>query len=140
MLEEAAGRRSRGSDVVVAAVDCRGREAVSAALQGLEVTGDGGALDTDAVLARRPEVACMDDLAALDARGETRLAAARLLADAGITVVATAHIGSMRRGDAGSGPLDEEAVLAFADEIELVDAPPSVLAGRIRRGELIPAS
>ena len=140
MLEEAARRRSRGSDVVLAAVDCHGREAVSAALQGLEVTGDGATLDTDAVLARRPEVACIDDLAALDARGETRLAAARRLADAGITVVATVHIGSMRGGDAGSGPLDEEAVLAFADEIELVDAPPSVLADRIQRGELVPAA
>ena len=140
MLEEAARRRSRGSDVVIAAVDCHGREAVSAALEGLEVTGGGATLDTDAVLARLPEVACIDDLAAPDARGETRLAAARRLADAGITVVATVHIGSMRGGDAGSGPLDEEAVLAFADEIELVDAPPSVLADRIRRGELVPAN
>jgi K+-sensing histidine kinase KdpD len=140
MLEEAARRRSRGSDVVVAAVDCHGREAVSAALQGLEATGDGATLDTDAVLARRPDVACIDDLAALDGRGETRLSAARRLADAGITVIATAHIGSMQGSGTGGGPLDDEAVLAFADEIELVDAPPSVLAGRIRRGELIPAA
>ena len=140
MLEEAARRRSRGSDVVVAAVDCHGREAVSAARQGLEVTGDSATLDTNAVLARRPEVACIDDLAALDARGATRLAAARRLADAGITVIATVHIGSMRGGDADNGPLDEEAVLAFADEIELVDAPPSVLADRIRRGELVPTA
>ena len=100
MLEEAGRRRSRGSDVVVAAVDCHGREGVSAALEGLEVIGDGTTLDTDAVLARRPEVACIDDLAALDARGESRFAAARRLADAGITVVATVHIGSMRGGDA----------------------------------------
>ena len=104
------------------------------------MTGDGATLDTDAVLARRPEVACIDDLAALDAGGETRLAAARQLADAGITVIATAHIRSMRSGDPGSGPLDEEEVLASADEIELVDAPPSVLADRIRRGELVPAA
>jgi len=63
MLEEAGRRRSRGSDVVVAAVDCHGREAVTAVLEGLEMTGDGATLDTDAVLARRPEVACIDDLA-----------------------------------------------------------------------------
>lgn len=31
-------------------------------------------------------------------------------------------------------------MLAFADEIELVDAPPSVLADRTRRGELAPAA
>jgi NitT/TauT family transport system ATP-binding protein len=143
MLEEAHRRRSRGSDVVVAAVDCQSREAVSAALEGLELVGDAVALDTAAVLARRPEVACVDDLAVTDPdTGETRLDAARRLADAGITVVATVHLGSMGgngdpdTGDTCSEPLDEAAVLAFADELELVDAPASVLADRARRGEL----
>jgi NitT/TauT family transport system ATP-binding protein len=140
MLEEAGRRRSRGSDVAVAAVNCHDREAVSAALEGLEMIGDGAILDTDAVLARRPEVACIDDLGALDASGQTRLAAARRLADAGIKVIATMHIGSIRDGDLGSGQLDEEEVLAFADEIELVDAPPAVLADRVRRGELVPGA
>jgi NitT/TauT family transport system ATP-binding protein len=73
MLEEARRRRSRGSDVVVAAVDCQGREAVSAALEGLELIGDGSTLDTGAVLGRRPEVACVDDLSVTDpGTGETR--------------------------------------------------------------------
>ena len=146
MLEEAARRKSRGADVVVAVVDCRGREAVTVALEDLEVVGDGTRLDVDAVLARRPEVACIDDLAVVEADGETRLAGARRIADAGITVVATVHIGADRphrdgNGDSHgdlAGPLDETAVLAFADEIELVDAPPSVLADRVRRGELVP--
>jgi NitT/TauT family transport system ATP-binding protein len=139
MLDEASRRRSRGSDVVVAAVDCRDREAVSAALDGLELIGTGTTLDTRAVLARRPEVACVDDLAVTDpGAGETRLDSARRLAEAGITVVATVHLGSMRGhgGTDGRPPLDEAAVLAFADELELVDAPPAVLAGRARRGEL----
>jgi len=143
MLDEASRRRSRGSDVVVAAVDCRDREAVSAALDGLELTGSGTTLDTAAVLARRPEVACVDDLAVTDpGTGETRLDGARRLAEAGITVVATVHLGSMRGhgGTDGGPPLDEAAVLAFADELELVDAPPSVLADRARRGELGPAA
>ena len=142
MLEEARRRRSRGSDVVVAAVDCQGREAVSAALEGLELIGDGSTLDTDAVLARRPEVACVDDLSVTDpGTGETRLEGARRLAEAGITVVATAHLGSIGgHGDSGSGALDEAAVLAFADELELVDAPAPVLADRARRGELGPAA
>jgi NitT/TauT family transport system ATP-binding protein len=131
MLEEARRRKSRGSDVVVAAVDCRGREGVSALLEGLELVGDGTTLDTDAVLARHPEVACVDDLAAVDASGERRFAAARRLADAGITVVGTV---------AASGTPDETAALALADEIELVDAPPSELADRVRRGEVVPAA
>ena len=141
MLEEAGRRRSRGSDVVVAAVDCHGREAVSAALEGLELIGDGTTLDTAAVLARRPEVACVDDLSVTDPGGcETRLDGARRLAEAGITVVATVHLGSMRGPGTDGEPLDEAAVLAFADELELVDAPPSVLADRVRRGELGPAA
>jgi len=143
MLEEASRRRSRGADVVVAAVDCRDREAVSAARDGLELIGSGTMLDTAAVLARRPEVACIDDLSVTDpGTGETRLEGARRLAEAGITVVATVHLGSMRgQGGTDGGPrLDEAAVLAFADELELVDAPPAVLADRARRGELGPAA
>jgi NitT/TauT family transport system ATP-binding protein len=141
MLEEAGRRRSRGSDVVVATVDCRGREAVSAALEGLEVIGDGAALDTDAVLARQPEVVCVDDLSVADVSGETRFGFARRLADAGIAVIATVHLASMDGGDgAARGPLDTAAVLAFADEIELVDAPPAILADRIRQGDLVPAA
>ncbi len=144
MLEEAGRRRSRGSDVVVAAVDCRGREGVSAALDGLEQIGDGTSLDTAAVLARRPEVACIDDLSAVDASGGSRFAAARRLADAGITIVGTVHLDSLRDGDgdgdgAGGDTLDEAAILALADEIELVDAPPSLLADRVKRGEIVPA-
>ena len=136
MLEEAGRRRSRGSDVVVAAVDSRGREGVSALLDGLEMIGDGTKLDADAVLARQPEVVCIDDLSVTDPGGESRFAAARRLAQAGITVIATVHLGSLhsrdgaadagpRDGDGdGGGALDEAAVVALADEVELVDAPP----------------
>jgi len=184
MLEEARRRKSRGSDVVVAAVDCRGREGVSALLEGLELVGDGATLDTDAVLARHPEVACVDDLAAVDASGESRFAAARRLADAGITIVGTVHLTHLRTTAVPAGPApaspapaspgassaqptgagassaqptgaaassagpagavaassapDETAALALADEIELVDAPPSELADRVRRGEVVP--
>ncbi len=157
MLEEARRRRSRGSDVVVAAVDCRGREGVLAALDGLELIGDGITLDVDKVLARQPEVACIDDLSVTDAGGVSRFAAARRLADVGINVVATVHLAALRGRDGaadGAHPaspagregaagahvtLDEAAVVALADEIELVDAPPSVLADRVRRGEIVPA-
>ena len=57
----------------------------------------------------------------------------------------TVHLDSLRdvgggAGDgAAGGTLDEAAVLALADEIELVDAPPSLLADRVRRGEIVPA-
>jgi len=34
--------------------------------------------------------------------------------------------------------LDEAGLLALADEIELVDVPPSILTDRVRRGEIVP--
>ena len=75
-----------------------------------------------------------------DPSGASRFAAARQLADAGITVMGTVHLGSLQDGDGAAGDtLDEAAVLALADEIELVDAPPSALADRVKRGEIAPA-
>jgi two-component system, OmpR family, sensor histidine kinase KdpD len=134
MLEEAARRQSRGTDVVVGAVDVGDREHVAALLEGLEVIGDGSTLDTDAVLARRPEVVCVDDLTGGTRTAERRFAAARRLTDAGITVVGTVQL-----GDLGSPFLDDRALLALADEIELVDVAPSILIERVRRGEIVPA-
>jgi NitT/TauT family transport system ATP-binding protein len=140
MLEEAARRRSRGADVVVGAVDGRGREGVGALLEDLELVGEGSTLDTEAILARHPEVVCIDDLAAADPAVGSRLAAARRISAAGITVVATVHLASLRDSDAAPAgdTLDEGAVLALADEIEMVDAAPSVLIERVRRGEIVP--
>jgi NitT/TauT family transport system ATP-binding protein len=154
MLEEAGRRRSRGSDVVVATVDTHGREGVSAALEGLELIGDGTVLDAEAVLARHPEVACIDDLSGTDAHGDSRLNAARRLAGAGITIVATVRLANLRDAGAAAGgvpgeaaggapgaapgALDVAAILAVSDEIEMVDAAPSVLADRVRRGEIVP--
>jgi NitT/TauT family transport system ATP-binding protein len=133
MLEEAVRRQSRGTDVVVGAVDTRDREDVAAELEQLELIGDGSTLDTAAVLARRPEVVCIDDLTAGTSTAERRFAAARRLADAGITVVGTVQLGRL------DALLDERALLALADEIELVDVGPSILMDRVRRGDIVPA-
>jgi NitT/TauT family transport system ATP-binding protein len=137
MLEEANRRHSRGSDVVVGAVDAPDREDIAAELEHLELIGDGAVLDTAAVLDRRPEVVCIDDLTAGTASAERRFAAARRLAEAGITVIGTVQLGEL----AGGGPaalLDEAGLLALADEIELVDVSPSILRDRVRRREIVP--
>jgi NitT/TauT family transport system ATP-binding protein len=141
MLAEAARREARGADVVIGAVDAGDREHVVSEIEHLEVVGDGSTLDTAAVLARRPEVVCVDDLTAGTTSAERRFAAARRLADAGITVVGTVQLGRLG-GLPEGGPaafLDEPALLALADEIELVDVPPSILIDRVRRGEIWPA-
>jgi NitT/TauT family transport system ATP-binding protein len=140
MLEEARRRVARGSDVVIGAVDARDREDVAAELEDLELIGDGTTLDTAAVLARRPEVVCVDDLTGGTTSAERRFAAARRMADAGITVVGTVQLGKLG-GAPGGGPeafLDKTTLLALADEIELVDVPPSILMDRVRRGQIVP--
>jgi NitT/TauT family transport system ATP-binding protein len=139
MLEEATRRRVRGGDVVVGVVDAHDREGVLAELRGLELVGDGSTLDTAAVLARQPEVVCVDDLTEGTTTAERRFAAARRLAEAGITVVGTVQLGKL--GSAPDGPvlLDQAGLQALADEIELVDVPPSILADRVRHGEIVPA-
>jgi NitT/TauT family transport system ATP-binding protein len=134
MLEEAFRRQSRGADVVIAAVSVREREQVAAELEDLEVLGDGSTLDTDAVLARKPEVVCIDELTAGTTTAERRFVAARRLAEAGLTVVSTVLLGSL-----DGAVMDERGLLALADEIELVDVPPTILIDRVKRGEIVPA-
>src|SRR3982074_1906742 len=72
MLGEAQRRRERGTDVVVGFVETHGRSRTAAMLHGLEVgprriLDYRGAsfteMDLDALLARRPEVALVDELA-----------------------------------------------------------------------------
>jgi NitT/TauT family transport system ATP-binding protein len=134
MLEEAIRRQARGTDVVIGAVSVWDREEVAAELEDLEIIGDGSVLDTDAVLDRRPEVVCIDELTGGTTTAERRFAAARRLAAAGITVVGTVMIGELT-----GTIMDERGLLALADEIELVDVPPSILIERVRRGEIVPA-
>ncbi len=156
MLEEAGRRSARGTDVVVAAVNTGEREGVTAELADLELLGAGAAagsagavppgmsrLDTDAVLARAPEVACIDDLTGPTVSGESRLTAAGRLAAAGITVIGTAQVTELGAAGgtsaAGTPLLTEPSLIALADEIELVDVPPTVLIDRVKRGEIVSA-
>ena len=64
------------------------------------------------MLARRPEVVCIDDLTAGTASAERRFAAARRLAEAGITVIGTVQLGEL--GGGGLAALLDEARAAGA--------------------------
>jgi two-component system sensor histidine kinase KdpD len=153
MLDEARRRSGRGTDVVVAAYQVHGDP--EAALRDLEVLGagrrraPGQVLDVEAVLARNPEVVCIDDLAGLEADGRPRIeAVARLLA-AGITVLATLHLLSIKStatafgvmlGAGPPGALIDDSALESIDELELVDVTPADLLQRLReQGLLAPA-
>jgi two-component system, OmpR family, sensor histidine kinase KdpD len=145
MLDEGRRRRGRGTDVVAGAYRVHGDPDI--ALRDVEVLGAGRrrppvqGLDVDAVLARNPDVVCVDDLAEVDPNGTPRLeSVARLLA-AGVTVLATLHVLSLKStasayaamlGSAPASAAIEDSALEAIDELELVDMTPADLLVRLR--------
>ncbi len=153
MLDEARRRASRGTDVVVASVRTHGRPACEAILQDLEVLGGRRAmeaqsgLDVDALLARNPQVVCVDDLAQAGDEATPMPVMLERILDAGITVIATLHVTDLASTIATMGPLlgydgehphVDDSVLALADEMELVDVTPQTLVERLRHGDIVP--
>ncbi len=104
MLEEAHALRKRGVDVVIGFVETHGRAETAALLEGLEavprrrieyrgVTVE--ELDVDAVLARRPAVVIVDELAHTNAPGSRRRKRWQDvvdLLDAGVNVIGAVNI------------------------------------------------
>ncbi len=158
MLEEGTRLRAAGRDVVLAVLGDEPSPAIARLASGLKrvapvsvayrgVTVE--ALDADAVVARRPEVALVDELwreAPPGLQPATRWAAAELVRDAGIDVVATVDLGHLAsQADAVQTitgvPVRErlpDSVLDGADEVELVDVSPSTLRARIADGLVVP--
>jgi two-component system sensor histidine kinase KdpD len=149
MLEEARRRRSRGTDVVVAAVRPR---VPRTELDTLELLGgpDSPAahdrLDVEALLARNPEVAVIDELNGLDTQGRVRAESISRMLEAGITVLGTIHLLDLAGVRESYAPLLKERapglaladdVLTHIDELEIVDVTPTVLLERLRRGEIM---
>lgn len=159
MLEAGHDLRTEGVDVVVAVVDAHGRAATAALLTGLEVLPRARVehrgmvleeMDLPAVLARRPEVALVDEYAHTNAPGSAHAKrwqdVAELLA-AGISVVTTVniqHIESLNDVvQTITGVPQRETVpdqvLRAADQIELVDLAPQALRDRLAEGNVYPA-
>ncbi|MFC8895928.1 DUF4118 domain-containing protein [Streptomyces cinereoruber] len=156
MLSEGHRRVERGTDCVVAFVEHHGRPRTETVLRGLEqvprrtLEHRGAALtemDVDAVLARRPAVALVDELAHTNAPGSRNPKrwqdVAELLA-AGIDVVSTVNIQHLESlGDvveAITGVRQQETVpdevVRRADQIELVDMSPEALRRRMAHGNV----
>ncbi len=158
MLEEGHRRTGRGTDLVVGFVEPHGRPATEALLAGLETIPRRRfeyrgvvveEMDTDAILARHPAVALVDELAHTNAPGSTREKRwqdIEVLLDAGIEVVSTCNIQHLESAaDAVAtitgAPVNErvpDEVLARASEIELVDMSPHALRQRMRHGNVYP--
>jgi len=159
MLEEGKRLRDDGKDVVVALVETHGRAATATMARGLEVVPRAAVvhrgveltdLDLDAVLARRPDVALVDELAHTNAPGlrhAKRWEDVDALLDAGIDVLSTVniqHIESLNDVvQKITGVVQQEtipdAVLRAADQIEVVDLAPQALRDRLSSGVVYPA-
>lgn len=143
LLDEGRRRRARGTDVVVASLEARHETAAG----DLPRVGDGERLDADAVLARRPQVALVDDLAAVDPSGKARWQGVEQLLAAGVDVVATmdvtaiASLGDVVGDITGAPPASTvpDRVLLGADQVELVDMTPQALRRRLAHGGLYAA-
>lgn len=156
MLEAAHQRKAEGVDVVVGYVETHGRVETEAMLHDLEVLPRHqvahrnallSELDGDALLARRPQLALIDELAHTNAPGLRHLKryqdVEELLA-AGIDVYTTLNVqhleslndvvaqitGTRQRETVPDRVLDE------ATEIEMVDLPPDELLKRLREGKV----
>ncbi|MCV7382750.1 sensor histidine kinase [Mycolicibacter longobardus] len=150
MLSEAHRRADRGTDVVAAAVETHGRSKTAELLQGMETVGSLGAeLDVAAVLARRPEVVLVDDLAHTNppgSRNPKRWQDIEELLAAGITVISTVNVQQLESiSDVAAkiiGTIQHDtvpdAVVRQASQIELIDVAPEALRRRLSHGDVYP--
>jgi two-component system, OmpR family, sensor histidine kinase KdpD len=159
MLDEGRRRRARGTDVVIAFAEAHSRPVTELRMDGLEVLprqtvryrgGQFEELDLAAVLARRPELALVDELAHTNAPGTgphaKRWEDVLDLVAAGIDVISTVniqHLSSIADAvEAITGvPVRERVpdwVVRRADQVELVDSSPEQLRRRMLHGNIYP--
>ncbi|MFF3285594.1 ATP-binding protein [Streptomyces sp. NPDC003023] len=156
MLSEAHRRAERGTDCVVAFVESHGRPRTAALLDGLEQTPrreivhDGAVvteMDVDAVLARRPAVALVDELAHTNvpgSRNPKRWQDVEELLAAGTDVISTVNIQHLESlGDVveaitgvRQGETVPDEVVRRAEQMELVDMAPQALRRRMAHGNI----
>ncbi|WP_067140783.1 DUF4118 domain-containing protein [Microtetraspora malaysiensis] len=159
MLEEGQRVKAGGADVVVGLLESHGRRLTAKMAEGLEVVPRRTVIyrgrpftemDTEAVLARRPQVALVDELAHTNVPGagkEKRWQDVERILDAGVDVVTTVniqHLESLKdvveqiTGIRQSETIPDE-VVRRADQIELVDLTPEALRRRMVQGYIYPA-
>ncbi|MDX2544565.1 sensor histidine kinase KdpD [Streptomyces sp. WI04-05B] len=156
MLSEAHRRVERGTDCVVAFVEHHGRTRTEVMLHGLEqiprkeLPYRGAVfteMDVDAVLARRPQIALVDELPHTNipgSRNTKRWQDVEELLAAGIDVISTVNIQHLESlGDVVesiTGVRQQETVpdevVRRADQIELVDMSPQALRRRMAHGNI----
>jgi two-component system sensor histidine kinase KdpD len=156
MLDEGNRRLARGTDVVIGLVETHGRQNTAERIGALPVIprkkisyrgAEFEELDVDAVLARKPEVVLVDELAHSNIPGSgyaKRWQAIEALLAAGIDVISTVNIQHLESLndviEAITGIRQAEtvpdSVVRAADQVELVDMTPQALRRRLVHGNV----
>ena len=156
MLQQAHARRKDGYDVVVGIVETHGRKETEALLEGLEavprrrVEYKGQSLeemDLDAIIARRPQIVLVDELAHTNAEGSRhpkRYLDVEELMARGIDVYTTVNIQHIESLNDVVAQITHvrvretvpDAVFDRADAVELVDLTPEDLIQRLKEGKV----
>jgi two-component system, OmpR family, sensor histidine kinase KdpD len=156
MLQEGAAEADSGRDVAVGYLESHGRAETLAQAEGLELIPRRHLtyrstpledMDLPAVLARRPELCLIDELAHTNAPGlehEKRYEDVREVIEAGIDVFSTVNVQHLESlGDqvtqltgAHVRETIPDAVLSAADEVVLIDVTPETLIARLRAGKV----
>src|ERR1700730_5079439 len=158
MLGEGHRRAERGADVVVAFVETHDRPQTAALLDGLEIMPRARLpyrgttfeeMDVDAVLARRPQIALVDELAHTNVPGSRHVKRGQdvdELLDAGIDVISAVNVQHLESVtdvvEQITGVVQREtvpdAVVRAADQVELVDMTAEALRRRMAHGNIYP--
>ena len=156
MLEAAQARKREAADVVIGVVETHGRAETEKLVAGLEVVPRKQLdyrgvtlteMDIDAILARRPKLVLVDELAHTNAPGSRhpkRYQDVLELLDAGIDVFTTLNVQHLEsRNDlvqqfTGVAVRETvpDSVLDQADDIELIDITPDGLRQRLTEGKV----
>ena len=155
MLSEGAARRKAGLDVVVGVVETHGRAETEALTRGQEIVPrrtiehQGRTLaemDLDAILARRPALVLVDELAHTNAPGSRhpkRYQDVEELLGAGIDVYSTVNIQHLESLNDVVASFTRVRVretvpdrILEAAEIEVIDIPPDELIERLKDGKV----
>jgi two-component system sensor histidine kinase KdpD len=158
LLSEGHRRVERGTDVVVAFAETHGRPQTAALIDGLEVVPRKRLeyrdaffeeMDVDAVLARKPQIALVDELAHTNvpgSRNSKRWQDVTELLDAGIDVISAVNVQHLESVtdvvEQITGVVQREtvpdAVVRAADQVELVDMTAEALRRRMAHGNIYP--
>jgi len=156
MLSEGIRRNSRGEDVVIGVVETHGRKAIAELSTRLETVprkklvykgASFDEMDLDAILARKPQVALVDELAHTNiegSRNRKRYDDVSELLNANIDVISTLNVQHIE----SVTPLVQNItgvqvretvpdwVMQRVDEIVMADLTPEALQTRMRRGDV----